>query len=77
MNHSSPLSDKDAGLGRRDGGASDQADLRNDLGSDVQDDVPRGLPPQVADGWLHRLARALERAERRITENFRVPPGGG
>lgn len=27
--------------------------------------------------WLKRVASALARAERRITENFRVPPGGG
>lgn len=27
--------------------------------------------------WLNRAAVALERAERRITENFQVPPNGG
>jgi len=85
MNHSSLLSDKDAGSGRCDGNAPDQADPRSDLrgdlrgdsAGDVQDEVPSGLPPRVATGWLHRLARVLERAEQRITENFRVPPGGG
>lgn len=81
MNHSSLLSDKDAGPGRCDGNAPDQADPRSDLrgdsAGDVQDEVPSGLPPRVGTGWLHRLARVLERAEQRITENFRVPPGGG
>ncbi|MDH0383286.1 hypothetical protein [Comamonas aquatica] len=27
--------------------------------------------------WLRRLQLALQRAEQRILENFRVPPGGG
>ena len=27
--------------------------------------------------WLAAIRSALERAEKRITENFRVPPGGG
>lgn len=27
--------------------------------------------------WLARAAAALARAEKRITDNFRVPPGGG
>lgn len=81
MNHSSLLSDKDAGPGLRDGNAPDEvdprSDLRGDSAGDAQNEVPSGLPPRVATGWLHRLARALERAEQRITENFRVPPGGG
>lgn len=40
-----------------------------------------GAEPQKANRlirrWLMRAASALERAERRIIENFRVPPGGG
>lgn len=27
--------------------------------------------------WLQKARHALERAEKRISENFRVPPGGG
>lgn len=27
--------------------------------------------------WLRKLGAALARAERRITDNFRVPPHGG
>ena len=27
--------------------------------------------------WLRQMRQALERAEIHITENFRVPPGGG
>lgn len=27
--------------------------------------------------WFERLRSKMEHAERRITENFRVPPGGG
>ena len=27
--------------------------------------------------WLRQTRQALERAEVHITENFRVPPGGG
>lgn len=27
--------------------------------------------------WLERLEDLLERAEKRISENFRVPPNGG
>lgn len=27
--------------------------------------------------WLQKLSQVLERAEKRITENFRMPPGGG
>lgn len=27
--------------------------------------------------WKERTSNLLERAERRITENFRVPPSGG
>lgn len=85
MNHSSLLSDKDAGPGRCDGNAPDEADPQSDLRTDLRGDsvddaqaeVRCGLPPRVGTGWLHRLARALERAEQRITENFRVPPGGG
>ena len=85
MNHSSLLSDKDAEPGRCDGNAPDEADPQSDLRTDprgvsvgdVQDEVRCGLSPCVGTGWLHRLARALERAEQRITENFRVPPGGG
>ena len=32
-------------------------------------------PPRPA--WPQRLQSALQRAEHRILENFRVPPGGG
>lgn len=42
-------------------------------------DESTGHPPTV--GWLTQRWRWLldlcQRAERRITENFRVPPGGG
>ncbi|MGE8318375.1 MAG: hypothetical protein ACN6O3_06470 [Comamonas sp.] len=38
-------------------------------------------PPAVQAGplrrWLRNVAALLDRAEQRITENFRVPPGGG
>lgn len=27
--------------------------------------------------WSERIGSAMERAEKRIMENFRVPPGGG
>ena len=27
--------------------------------------------------WKERISNLLERAEKHITENFRVPPGGG
>jgi len=39
------------------------------------DEPPPPDPPPRR--WLRWAAAALERAERRITENFRVPPGGG
>lgn len=41
------------------------------------DDTPRPMLPRRLCTWLARLHAALARAERRITENFRVPPHGG
>lgn len=38
--------------------------------------APSPLRARLA-GWLARLGAALERAERKIADNFRVPPGGG
>jgi len=38
-------------------------------------DAPPAQAPRPA--WPQRLQSALERAEQRILENFRVPPGGG
>ena len=40
-------------------------------------DAPRrGFVGQL-QAWKERISNLLERAEKRITENFRVPPGGG
>lgn len=39
---------------------------------------PDASPAQVPrPAWPQRLQSALQRAEQRILENFRVPPGGG
>lgn len=38
-------------------------------------DAPPAQVPRPA--WPQRLQSALERAEQRILENFRVPSGGG
>lgn len=38
------------------------------------DAPPAQAPPPP---WPQRLQSALQRAEQRILENFRVPPGGG
>ncbi|WP_156781564.1 hypothetical protein [Comamonas aquatica] len=38
-------------------------------------DAPPAQAPRPA--WPQRLQSALQRAEHRILENFRVPPGGG
>lgn len=38
-------------------------------------DAPPAQVPRPA--WPQRLQSALQRAEQRILQNFRVPPGGG
>ncbi len=44
--------------------------------------TPTSAPATAADTpptrrWMHALHDLLQRAEARISENFRVPPGGG
>lgn len=43
----------------------------------AHDDTPPPTLPGRLRTWLARLQAALARAERHITENFRVPPHGG
>ncbi|ADV00088.1 hypothetical protein HF896_10990 [Alicycliphilus denitrificans] len=50
----------------------------------TQDGPPQGVPAAARSReggrirqWLERVGLALERAEKRIMDGFRVPPHGG
>ena len=45
--------------------------------ADTEPDLETAPSPPPWRRCLHWLADLLARAEQRVTENFRVPPGGG
>ena len=56
--------------------AAAKADSAPSICDALNDSAQQAPHPVVRRLWL-RWLDALERAEQRITENFRVPPGGG